>query len=207
MIDKSPKVSEMKDEQIRNYAQDGDKNNDQGQNNNGDNDDNLTDMSNEEENKSQPDLNADKSKQKILTSDSPGFESLSLFDQIAILENESDFVELIQLSDGDSFGELALINNSPRMATIVWLTDWIFATMDKSDYSKTLSRIESKNINKVIDFFKNLPYFSNFSRTAITKMRLNFKKLKFKWNHLIYKEGDPSEFVYIVINGDFELEK
>lgn len=119
MIDKSPKVSEMKDEQIRNYAQDGDKNNDQGQNNNGDNDDNLTDMSNEEENKSQPDLNADKSKQKILTSDSPGFESLSLFDQIAILENESDFVELIQLSDGDSFGELALINNSPRMATIV----------------------------------------------------------------------------------------
>lgn len=79
--------------------------------------------------------------------------------------------------------------------------------MDKSDYSKTLSRIESKNINKVIDFFKNLPYFSNFSRTAITKMRLNFKKLKFKCNHLIYKEGDPSEFVYIVINGDFELEK
>lgn len=79
--------------------------------------------------------------------------------------------------------------------------------MDKNDYSKTLSRIENRNINKVLEFFKSLPYFSSFSRIALTKLRVNFKKVKYKRKHLIYKEGTPSDFVYIVINGDFELEK
>ena len=207
IIEKSPKPVELKND--NDNIEKGNQEENGNKENNDDKDDNLTDLSNDEENKSQTDINLEKTKQKakILTSDSPGFESLSLLDQLEILENESDFVELIKLQDGDSFGELALINNSPRMATIVWVTSWIFATMDKNDYNKTLSRIESRNINKVIDFFKNLPYFSNFSRTALTKMRFNFKKVKYKCNYVVYKEGDHSDFVYIVINGDFELFK
>ena len=149
----------------------------------------------------------ERKKSRIISSDTPGFESLNLYEQLEILESESDYVVYTTFYDGDSFGELALINNSPRSATIVCSTDWTFATMDKNDYWKTLSRIESRNINKVIDFFKSLPYFSNFSRTAITKIRFNFRKIKYKCNHVIYREGESSEHAYIVINGDFELEK
>lgn len=79
--------------------------------------------------------------------------------------------------------------------------------MERSDYEKTLSRIENRNINKVIDFFKGLPYFANYGRAALGKLRFYFARIKYKRKHVIFKEGDPSEYVYIVINGDFELEK
>lgn len=79
--------------------------------------------------------------------------------------------------------------------------------MERNDYEKTLSRIENRNINKVIDFFKGLPYFANYGRAALNKIRFMFARVKYKRKHVIYKQGDQSEYVYIVIDGDFELEK
>ena len=168
-----------------------------------------SDLSKNEGTRSQSSLIGRKTRKRsrIVSSDAPEFECLTLYEQLEILESESDYIVYNVFYDGDSFGELALINNSPRSATVVWVTDWIFATMDKNDYWKTLSRIESRNINKVIDFFKSLPYFSNFSRTALTKIRFNFRKVKYKCNYVVYREGDESDHAYIVINGDFELEK
>lgn len=135
------------------------------------------------------------------------FENMNPVQKLEYWEQEPDLIEVVRLYKGMSFGELALIDNKPRAATIKCESDCIFATMERSDYTKTLSRIENRNINKVIDFFKDLPYFENYGRAALNKIRFNFSRIKFKRKHIIYKEGDPSDFVYIVINGDFELEK
>lgn len=118
---------------------------------------------------------------------------------------EADSIELTRLDDGDSFGELALIEDKPRAATIKCLTNCTFATMSRTDYEKTLKAIENRNTNKVIDFFKSLPYFSGFGRYVLNKLRLQFKRIRFGPKHVVYKRGDPSEYVYIVISGDFEL--
>jgi CRP-like cAMP-binding protein len=52
------------------------------------------------------------------------------------------FVEVIQLRTGKSFGEIALIKNKPRQATIQCIEDCHFATMSQSDYEKILVKIE-----------------------------------------------------------------
>jgi len=52
----------------------------------------------------------------------------------------------VQLQAGQSFGELALINDKPRAATIMCLTDCYFAVIDKSDYAKVLKKIEYKEV-------------------------------------------------------------
>jgi len=79
--------------------------------------------------------------------------------------------------------------------------------MNSTDYNKTLNKIEVRNINKIIDFFKGLPYFATYGRSALDKIRLQFGKVKFLRKQIVYKEGDKSEYVYIVYNGDFELVK
>ncbi len=43
------------------------------------------------------------------------------------------------LFEGESFGELALISNKPRSATIVTQTDCHFAVLDKKFYRQVLS--------------------------------------------------------------------
>ena len=51
-------------------------------------------------------------------------------------------VEVSQLRVGDSFGELALQEDTPRQMTIEALTDCIFATLHKTEYLKILKRID-----------------------------------------------------------------
>lgn len=51
-------------------------------------------------------------------------------------------MEVVTLREGKSFGELALIKNKPRAATIRCKDDCHFAVMNKADYQKVLQRIE-----------------------------------------------------------------
>ena len=39
-----------------------------------------------------------------------------------------------EFKDGDSFGEKALINNKPRSATVVTITDCEFIIIDKASF-------------------------------------------------------------------------
>jgi CRP-like cAMP-binding protein len=134
-------------------------------------------------------------------------EGLNPVQRLEIWESEPDFICVAKITSGDSFGELALLDDKPRSATIQWYSDWVFATMEREDYNKTLKRIENRNINKIVDFFQDLPYFSTYGKNALQRIRFLFNRFKLKGKHVVFKEGDPSDYVYIVISGDFELIK
>ena len=48
------------------------------------------------------------------------------------------YIELATLSNGKSFGDLALIGSKPRMASIRCLEDTHFAVLSKQDYNLIL---------------------------------------------------------------------
>ena len=52
--------------------------------------------------------------------------------------------EVAILHSGKSFGELGLIRNKPRAATIKCIEDSHFATLDKYDYEISIAKIERK---------------------------------------------------------------
>jgi CRP-like cAMP-binding protein len=147
---------------------------------------------------------SDNPRKSIIASKSQ-LEEMNPVQKLEYWESQPDMIEVAKLHNGGSFGELALIEDKPRAATIKCHTDCTFATMEREDYNKTLMRIENRNINKIIDFFKDLPYFSSYGRTALGKIRFWFSRVKYKRSHVVYKEGDSSSHVYIVINGDFEF--
>lgn len=49
-------------------------------------------------------------------------------------------LEVNELGVGDSFGELALINDRPRMATIICKEDCEFAILERDQYKEILGR-------------------------------------------------------------------
>jgi CRP-like cAMP-binding protein len=58
------------------------------------------------------------------------------------LKKLEGMTQFIVLEDGKAFGELALINNAPRGATILCMKNSHFAVINKEDFGKTLSAIE-----------------------------------------------------------------
>ena len=120
---------------------------------------------------------------------------------------KNKYNEVAVLPAGFSFGELALINNKPRAATIRAKTGWFFAVLNKEDYQKVLGVIYSKELNRKVDFFISIPMFSDWTRGAIEKLTYYFKSKEFKRNHYLYRQGDPCDYWYIVAGGEFEATK
>eukprot|EP00347_Sterkiella_histriomuscorum_P019194 403342576 len=117
------------------------------------------------------------------------------------------FIEFTQLKAGKSFGELALIKNRPRAATITCIEDCHFAVMSKNDYEKVLQKIELKKMQKIIDFLHQLPFFRVWTKTSLSKLHYSFEEKAFTRNQVVYREGDESSMVYIIKSGEFEVTK
>ena len=117
------------------------------------------------------------------------------------------FNEVIQLTAGNAFGDLALINNRPRAATIRCLTDCEFACIKKEDYDALLKKIDIKNEKKLVDFLEALPYFTNQSRVALVKLKYLMHQQEFIKSQIVVREKDPSTKIYIVRSGEFAVFK
>ena len=50
------------------------------------------------------------------------------------IRNKTELKKVKELQGGDSFGELALVNDAPRSASIRCLLDCHFAVLDKKNY-------------------------------------------------------------------------
>eukprot|EP00347_Sterkiella_histriomuscorum_P020337 403338195 len=115
------------------------------------------------------------------------------------------FREVAQLGPGKSFGELALIQNKPRAATIRCYQETHFATLDKFDYETSLMKIERKHQNKILEFMMDIPCFRLFTKNSILKFSYYLQKEKFKRNQVLYQAGQKANFIYIIKSGEFEM--
>jgi CRP-like cAMP-binding protein len=129
----------------------------------------------------------------------------TLEDEKASSNNE--LTEVLRLESGASFGELALEQNKPRSASIKCIEDCHLAVLDKADYKKILLNFVKEKQMELVDFLQSLPLFSKCTKETIRKLTFFFKeRICFK-NHIIYREGDPAEFVYIIRTGEFKFFK
>eukprot|EP00347_Sterkiella_histriomuscorum_P024025 403332565 len=156
-------------------------------------------------------MKLNKSKKQLQNSDMTLEERKQLLiEQINKLKQQEEstcFVEVVQLNTGKSFGELALIKNKPRAATIKCAEDCHLAIMSKADYDKVLSRIEQKNLNKILGFLHQLPFLHNWSKIQLQKLQYCFEQKVLKRGTVLYKEGESCSTIYVIKNGEFEVAK
>ena len=111
--------------------------------------------------------------------------------------------EFITIDDGKSFGEMALINNKPRGATILCKEDCHFAVMDREDFRGTLMKLEEKTQDTYIQFLRKLPLFHSWGYTALYKLLFAVEKLSVRRGEVMYEQGDVAESFYLIYSGEF----
>lgn len=67
------------------------------------------------------------------------------------------------LTKGDSFGELALLYNSPRSASIKCPKECSFWALDRMTFKKTIEEITDNNFNDNIKFLEHVKIMVNFT--------------------------------------------
>jgi CRP-like cAMP-binding protein len=122
-----------------------------------------------------------------------------------LIETDRAVQEVRTYRVGDSFGELALIQNQPRAASIQCKALCHFAVLRREDYEKTLQRVQKRTLDENVEFLLGQPMFKAWSRGAMVKLSYYFNERNFTWKQAVYRAGDPANDVFFIKKGEFRL--
>ncbi|EAR98370.2 cyclic nucleotide-binding domain protein (macronuclear) [Tetrahymena thermophila SB210] len=111
------------------------------------------------------------------------------------------------MESGTAFGELALVYNKERAATIICLQDTHLAYIEKEHFIQIFSQKEERRIQQQAEYIGKLPLFSNFSFQFLRDLYYNTISYKCKKGETIFQEGSSPDNVYIVKKGEFGIFK
>lgn len=112
-----------------------------------------------------------------------------------------------ELHEGDSFGELALLNSKPRLATIKTVTPCTFAILNKDEYTSILGALEKEKIETKLRQLDSIPFFTEYSKNFKNRLLFAVEILEFHKGQIAFKEGSTDRNLFFVINGEFEITK
>jgi len=83
----------------------------------------------------------------------------------------------------------------------------MFATVNKESYQKVLSKIQKQEKEDFIQFIKQIPFISHWSKNLLGKLRYAMDTVVINRGQKIIKEGESCKYIYIVKSGEYELIK
>jgi len=90
--------------------------------------------------------------------------------------------KVARLAEGASFGELALLTTKPRSSTIKAVTKVDMAILNKDQFKSIFAEVDKKILKHTIEH-------------TLSKQQV------------LYKEGNPLNYVYLITYGEFEVSK
>ena len=120
-----------------------------------------------------------------------------------VLEEER---ELAKGKDGISFGEMALIKNEPRNATIIALENCSLISIEKSDYNKIIKDLEEQRIIKELSTFKGkYPIFKFWPSGKCFPLISGLITQELMKDEYVYKQNEFPDYIYLMKEGIFEI--
>ena len=110
-----------------------------------------------------------------------------------------------QITTGSGFGELALINNKPRAATVTSAGVCHVAYLNKVDFHEILSETIKEEKHERVKAIKSIPLLSKLEGAILVKVPFCVKSRKFTSGEVVYDEGDPADKIYFIEKGEFQV--
>ena len=121
---------------------------------------------------------------------------------IFVANNETgDDVLVRECKAGDSFGELALMYNAPRNATVKARTRMRCWCMDRENFKYVIMGGSIKKQERYLSFIDSIVIFSTMDRAEKLKLVDALIPRKVKAGSVIVRQGDVGDMFYIVEHG------
>lgn len=122
------------------------------------------------------------------------------FDCLKLIDNEQKRV--FQYDNKGSFGELALMYNAPRAATIISTTQGSLWAMDRQTFRKIVVKATAKKRRMYEQFLRKVEVLSILKDDEITKVADAVESRDFSDGATIINQGDPADYFYILVEGE-----
>jgi CRP-like cAMP-binding protein len=118
-----------------------------------------------------------------------------------------EMTEVSRLRTGDSFGEMALISDRLRAATIQTLEKSSFLVLSKSDFTQILGDLGEKRLNLITKFMLELAYFHDLSKISLIRLAYHLEFKMYTRTQYLFQEGDKTDGIYFIKNGEVTISK
>ena len=102
---------------------------------------------------------------------------------------------------GEGFGELALLYNAPRAATITAKSDYLIWKLDRDTFNHIVKDAAAKKREKYDNFLSNVEILKGMDPYERSKLGDCIKEQKFKKGDKIITEGEEGATFYLISEG------
>jgi len=108
---------------------------------------------------------------------------------------------------GEAFGELALLYNAPRAATIGATENWTLFALDRQTFNNIVKNACKSNREIYDEFLGSVDLLSSMGYYDRISLSDALKKVRFTKDQYVIKEGEPGDAFYFVFEGEAVAEK
>ena len=112
-----------------------------------------------------------------------------------------------ELTDGEFFGEISLIYNIPRSATIKALTETTLMKIEKSPFNRYLKHFFEGQLEDQIEFMQLCPIFKDLKKDLVIKLGIRANIKKFATGQIILNTDSKCDSIYIIRRGTVKVKK
>lgn len=110
-----------------------------------------------------------------------------------------------QLGEGKSFGELALLYNSPRQATIRAETAAVLFSLDRETFRYTLASSSSNNMKEIKNALSKVPLLSGLTDEQFSKLCDTVEIVPYNSGDNIIRKGADGNIFYMIKSGTVKV--
>ena len=114
---------------------------------------------------------------------------------------------IAELKDGEIFGDLALLYNIPRTASIIALTETSLIKIDKIPFNRYLKNLFEGQLQDQIEFLQICPIFHDLPKDLIIKLGIRALIKKFPTGQIILKNDSKCDSIFVIRRGTVKVMK
>jgi len=112
-----------------------------------------------------------------------------------------------KIGTGVGFGELALLNDKPRSATIITLENTHFAVLEKENFNEIMAKVLRNKCANQVNFLSNFSFITGMTRITKEKLWYLLERHKYTLGQEVLIESENLNYVYLIEDGEFEINK